>query len=249
MQWYVYHLIDTRVSLPIYVGKGKGRRAQQHVPRALRWKSQGCPFGKGKNAKLWNKILSILESGFEVSHIFIQMFDDEKNALDFEEEEIERIGLENLCNLTKGGEGEQRTQESLKKLSSSLQEFWASEKGLEIRKRFSEERMGEGNPRWGVVESEEHKIARMKNLLATPRWNKGLKGDPRAKGRPKGTLPANVIRCKLLHDDGRIIEGNSLFELTKLSGLSGSTIARLRAGILKKTQSGWRIEILDARTE
>lgn len=210
-----------------------------HFRRAQKWRESGKVAKV--NQKLFNKILSIIDDGFAHECVVVKSFENEKEALSFEEAEISRIGLENLCNLTSGGEGESKSQKTLEKISKSVQSFWSSEEGEALRKRFSEEKAGQGNPMWGVKESEDHKYARMQNFLATPRWNKGLKGDPQQKGHPKGEPTHNSIECKLVNEDGREFSARSLAELARLSGVPLISISRLRAG--HQNRKKWRLEV------
>jgi hypothetical protein len=55
--YYVYELIDPRVNLPFYVGKGKNDRVYFHLSEQSRVKSD--------NARKFNKIQKIRKDGFE----------------------------------------------------------------------------------------------------------------------------------------------------------------------------------------
>lgn len=241
--YYTYHLIDPQTEKVFYVGKGKGRRAYIHLTRALKWRETGTKIS-GANLHLYNKLLKLHDKELQPNYVFVLENVSEIEALTRETEDILSIGIENLCNLTYGGEGETRSPQSLEKLSKSLQKFWASENGEKIKKQFSEERLGENNPMWGKIEDENHKKQRMINFLATPKWNKGLKGDPRSKGPPIGSIPHNVIACRLVNEDGRVVEAISLKELSKLSGVPITSINKLRAGTVKQNKKGWSLVIL-----
>lgn len=122
-------------------------------------------------------------------------------ALDIEKKLILEIGIEKLCNLTEGGEGETRTEEALQKMSIKRKEWLQSEEGKKFILQMSNNRKGSGNPRWGFKEAEEKKKERMKNMLSKPRWNSGLtkENDPRiAKlAHRKGKLPYNAKRIEI----------------------------------------------------
>ena len=99
-KFYVYYLISSNDNNVFYVGKGSGDRMYQHVKIAVR-------DGKKKlsNPKLYNKIVSLLNNGHQViSQIIFESY-DEKTCLNHEVEKIKEIGLNNLCNITEGGEG------------------------------------------------------------------------------------------------------------------------------------------------
>jgi hypothetical protein len=212
------------------------------MTRALHWRETGLSV-PGANFHLYNKLLKLRRNGLEPIYEFVLENVSEKEALAREVEDIQKIGIDNLCNLTYGGEGEARSPEALKKLSASLREFWDSEDGYQMRQKFSENKSGEKNPMWGTIEDEDHKKNRMAPMLSKPRWNVGLKGDPRSKGPPKGNVPHNVIACRLVNKDGRVVEANSMTELSKKSGVPLVTINRLRHGIYKNNKAGWKFEL------
>lgn len=95
MTFYVYQLIDPRNGKPFYIGKGTGNRIDDHEREA-------------KNDVTHPKcdaIRSIWLAGYEVKKEKIKTFISEDDAFSFEEKMIEKIGLDNLTNLTKGGRG------------------------------------------------------------------------------------------------------------------------------------------------
>lgn len=242
MQWYVYHLIDSRNGIVFYVGKGHGRRMYMHEYRARKWNDDGR-VNQRVNRKLYYKILNIIEDGGRVIPTKVFEHGDEKTVLQHECVEIGRIGLQNLCNLTFGGEGETRSAESLKRLSEKRRAWLQTPEGIAYRQRMSEMRRGARNPNWGRIEDEEHKHQRMANMLAKPRWNKGLKGDPRAKGRPKDVPPHNSLQCRIRHKKtGQLFEGRSLNELSRIGPLSLATLNRLRHGHITECKD-WILEI------
>jgi group I intron endonuclease len=104
----------------------------------------------------------------------------------------------------------------------------------EFKNKLSELRKGEKNPRWGFKESNESKKSRMKNMLETPRWNKGLTiaDDPRLKklANRAGQRPPNALECVLINiETNERWEGDSLKSLADSAPISISTINRLRA--------------------
>ncbi len=239
--WYVYHIIDPTINEVFYIGKGSGRRYSIHMIRALKWRKDGTIISGG-NRHLYNKLLKIHDAGLCPKYYIEFESNIEKQVLDREVADISKFGIENLCNLTYGGEGETRSKESLEKLSKSSREFWNSDGGFAMKEKLSQERMGENNPMYGYKMTEEEKKKKVDDLLSVPRWNKGLKGDPRAKGPPLGSLPHNALSCRLINIDGRIVEAKSMKELSKLSGVPLISINRMRGG--KKNRKGWQLEII-----
>lgn len=94
-QFYVYELTDL-TGIPFYVGKGmqfgKYNRLNFHKNH---WQHN-------KNRKLRNKINKL--AGLFNTKILLTS-PDEKECLELEVKLIKQIGLQNLCNLTDGGEG------------------------------------------------------------------------------------------------------------------------------------------------
>jgi len=239
--WYVYHIIDPVTNEVFYIGKGCGKRYSIHMIRALKWRKDGTII-PGGNRHLYNKLLKIVDAGLQPKYSIEFESEIEKQVLDREVMDISKFGIENLCNLTYGGEGETRTKESLEKLSQSLREFWDSEDGYLLREKFSQDKMGDKNPMYGTKMSEKDKRIHVDALLSVPRWNKGLKGDPRSKGHHKGTPANNALHCRLIHENGQIFEAKSMKELSILSGIPLISINRMRQG--KKNKKGWKLEII-----
>lgn len=107
VKFYVYYLIDPRDGVVFYVGKGQGRRMYKHSP------------GSG-NTVLGNKIMEILRAGLKIEYKQIFFTNDEQKALDYEDEVIVQIGLENLCNIISGGGGYSHSVEVKELISRSL---------------------------------------------------------------------------------------------------------------------------------
>lgn len=97
-KYYVYHLIDPRDASVFYVGKGCGNRVKDHERDASKLRFM--------NSEKEDVIHQIWDSGAEVQHAIVRRFENESQAYIFEKSEIERIGIENLTNLTNGGEPE-----------------------------------------------------------------------------------------------------------------------------------------------
>jgi hypothetical protein len=91
--YYVYELIDSRDGSPFYVGKGKGRRVDQHERQAR----------KGTHSPKCNRIRAIWDAGGKVEKRIVREFAREDDAYAFEAQLVERHGLQNLTNIVKGG--------------------------------------------------------------------------------------------------------------------------------------------------
>lgn len=95
-KYYVYHLIDPRDGSVFYVGKGTGDRYKHHERDAARLRF-------ANSEKEW-RIHDIWSCGEKVRRKKVKEFSSESAALDFERPEIDRIGIENLTNISNGGE-------------------------------------------------------------------------------------------------------------------------------------------------
>lgn len=91
--YYVYALIDPRTDAPFYIGKGKGRRINAHELEAQ----------NGGESQKCRVIREINEAGLQVKKVKIAEFAREASAYKRERQEIQRIGMDNLTNLTVGG--------------------------------------------------------------------------------------------------------------------------------------------------
>lgn len=240
--WYTYHIINPETNKVFYVGKGHGRRAYIHMTRALKWRQTG-KIVPGGNKHLYRKLLQIHDKNLQPIYSIVFSSTVEKETLDREEVDIKIFGLENLCNFTHGGEGETKTPETLEKMSKAMRAFWNSDDGYVMREKYSRERSGSKNPMYGIKLDEETIKKKVSALLSVPRWNKGLKGDPRSKGHHKGEPARNALSCRLINEDGRVFEANSIKELSKLSGVPLISIQRLHLGICKKNKKGWKFEL------
>lgn len=149
--YYVYlhlRLNDGRV---FYVGKGKGKRAFDKKNRNVYWKN------------VVNKY------GYDVIIIEDNLIN--KDALEKEIYWIKRIGRENLCNMTDGGEGSEgfkHSSETVQKLKDREPKFGKNNGNygggnwsIETKKRFSEYQkinmLGDKNPFYGKKHSDDTK--------------------------------------------------------------------------------------------
>ena len=185
-QFYVYCLVLNKEI--IYIGKGKKDRSKKHLPLLL--------ANKHVNQKLQNKFNKV-NNKEQLQDIIIYDNLTEELSYQYEIQLIDQIGLDNLCNLTDGGEGgdcitnnprrseiieksaksrigRKVSTETKQRIQAAKQKWYSSQEYEMFKKTLSETRKGDKNPMYGKKESDEHKKERMKNLLSKPRWNKGL---------------------------------------------------------------------------
>jgi len=98
--YYTYVLIDSVTNKIFYVGKGSGNRMYKHIQIA-----KGQSICRNTNKKLYNKIQKIITTGNNVITLKVFENEDEYLILEHEKKLISELGIENLCNLTTGGEG------------------------------------------------------------------------------------------------------------------------------------------------
>lgn len=137
LTWYVYVYRDPINNAVFYVGEGKGNRCKSHLYRATTWQKQNkpCPCGS-LNLHLMRKILKIRESNVEPIVEIVSTFNDEQLAYDFEIQQIKFYGLDNLCNLTNGGEGLRISDERRKQLSDKRKEWLKTEAGIACCEKY-----------------------------------------------------------------------------------------------------------------
>jgi hypothetical protein len=89
--YYVYQLIDPRNNKPFYIGEGKDQRAWSHQK-----------FTSGCNNPHKDRIIrKIQKSGLEVIVKIIYNELTKQQSIQFEEQLIEEIGIDNLTNICK----------------------------------------------------------------------------------------------------------------------------------------------------
>ena len=94
-EFYVYDLIDPRDLCTFYVGKGQGDRVGQHLRESL--------AGRFSNTAKHERIMAIVAAGLRPIEAIISTFDDEAEAIRFEERRIDSFGLANLTNIMARG--------------------------------------------------------------------------------------------------------------------------------------------------
>jgi hypothetical protein len=115
---YVYGLFDQNDDV-FYVGKGTGGRMYDHENVARR---EG--ICSTNNYDLTNKIKNVINSGNEIGYKVFAEDVDEETAYEIEKEKINEIGLDNLCNLTKGGKGCRGIEKIREKQSKATKRRW-----------------------------------------------------------------------------------------------------------------------------
>jgi hypothetical protein len=169
--YYVYELIDPRVNLPFYVGKGKDKRVYFHLSEKSRAKSE--------NKRKYNKIQKIRENGCEPEIKIVKYFENENDAYDYEELLIEKYGrirydengiLTNICESSRppkhkgktyqeiyGDKWEEQIQKRMKTKEKRGNYGGVRKHTEETKKKISQKVAGKNNPSYGVPCSEERK--------------------------------------------------------------------------------------------
>jgi hypothetical protein len=105
--YYVYELIDPRVNLPFYVGKGKDNRVYFHLSEKSRAKSD--------NQRKFNKIQKIRECGYEPEIKIVKYFDIEvRNKKEFAD------GTQTTLQFSRKNKNDQIDVDEMKKVLESL---------------------------------------------------------------------------------------------------------------------------------
>jgi hypothetical protein len=184
--YYVYELIDPRVNLPFYVGKGTGNRVYFHLSEQSRVKSD--------NERKFNKIQKIRKDGYEPEIKIVKYFDNEEDAYNYEEVLIKQYGrirydengiLTNICENLRPPNSKGRTYkviygdkweeeiEKRRKLQIEAGGYGPKEHTEETKRKISEKSAGKNNPSYGVPCSEERK--RKIREKAKERYENGFK--------------------------------------------------------------------------
>ncbi len=165
--YYIYLLINSLDEQVFYVGKGFERRMYWHKSHALK--------GSHHNKHLQNKIRKLLQEGGKIIYQKIFESEDEKLVFEWERETIKKIGFENLCNLTEGGEGSSgflHSADSIQKMKRiAASRNWIGDKNpnfgggnwsKESKRKFSEFKklntLAEKNSFFGKSHSEEARL-------------------------------------------------------------------------------------------
>jgi hypothetical protein len=168
--YYVYELIDSRVNLPFYIGKGKDKRVYFHLSEKSRAKSD--------NFKKFDKIKKIRKEGYEPEVKIVQYFEDENDAYEYEEKLIKIYGrrdideggiLTNICESSRPPKLKGKTYQEIygddwkdqiekrRKLQLSVGGYGPKKHTEETKRKISEKVSGKNNPSYGVPCSKERK--------------------------------------------------------------------------------------------
>jgi hypothetical protein len=239
--YYVYELIDPRVNLPFYVGKGKNDRVYFHLSEKSRAKSE--------NKRKYNKIQKIRENGHEPEIKIVKYFEDENDAYDYEEILIEKYGrmrydengiLTNICESSRPPKLKGRTYQEIygdeweeqiekrRKAQIDAGGYGPKKHTQETKNKISAKVAGENNPSYGVPCSEERKEKIRKK--AKERYENGFKP------------PCSTLYI-LTSPEG--VEYNVFGELQKFCKDNNISYATMHAAIMYNRQgprkNGWSI--------
>jgi len=117
---YVYLLIDPRNNKIFYVGKGKGNRINQHLLGAL--------DDNTKETEKIKRIREIQNAKLEVKHTVLRHELTDKEALEVESAVIDVLGKDNLTNIVKGHNSEDK---GIMKLEDIKIKYEAEEANIE----------------------------------------------------------------------------------------------------------------------
>ena len=239
--YYVYELIDPRVNLPFYVGKGKNDRVYFHLSEKSRAKSD--------NERKFNKIQKIRKEGYEPEIKIVEYFENENDAYVYEEQLIKKYGrsrydengiLTNICESSRPPKHKGRTYQEIygdkweeqiekrRNLQIKSGGYGPKKHTEETKKKISEKVAGKNNPSYGVPCSEERK--RKISDKAKQRYEKGF-------------LSPSAKKWKLISPDGQeyIIVGK-LKQFCKLHNISYATIsAAVKYNRTGPRRNGWTI--------
>jgi len=240
--YYVYELIDPRVNLPFYVGKGKDNRVYFHLSEKSRAKSD--------NERKFNKIQKIRKEGYEPEIKIVQYFENENDAYNYEEQLIKKYGrirydeggiLTNICESSrppklKGktyqeiyGDNWEYQIENRRQAQIDAGGYGPKKHTEETKRKISEKVAGKNNPSYGVPCSEDKK--RKISERAKERFSTGFKS-PSSK------------TWKLISPEGTeytIIGG--LQEFCKFHNISYATMcAAIKYNRTGPRKNGWSIK-------
>jgi len=239
--YYVYELIDPRVNLPFYVGKGKNDRVYFHLSEKSRARSD--------NQKKFNKIQKIREEGYEPEIKIVKYFDNEDSAYLYEESLIKQYGrirydedgiLTNICESSrppklKGktyqeiyGDNWEEQVEKRRTLQIEAGGYGPKKHTKETKRKISEKVAGKNNPSYGVPCSEERK--RKISDKAKQRYSNGF-------------TPPSAKTWKLISPEGKeyIIIGE-LKKFCKSHNISYATMcAAIKYNRTGPRRNGWTI--------
>lgn len=240
--YYVYELIDPRVNLPFYVGKGKNERVYFHLSEQSRAKTD--------NERKYNKIQKIRKDGYEPEIKIVEYFEDKNDAYNYEEQLIKKYGrirydqngiLTNICESSRPPTVKGRTYQEIygdkweeqiekrRKLQIEAGGYGPSKHTQKTKDKISAKVSGEKNPSYGVPCSEERREKIRKK--AKERFQNGFKS------------PTSVTYI-LISPEDEIFEVYG--ELKKFCKDKGISYATMHAAVMYDRRgprrNGWSIE-------
>lgn len=213
-----------------YVGKGTGTRIHSNSSRNLHWHNINKKYGR---------VCEIKKGGMIT-----------EDACDYEINLIKEIGMENLCNLSEGGDsgalGLKHSEEHKKKMSEFMK--------INTRERMS--KYGYVHPCTGNIASDSKKeklsnktkefwsnpdnkalmIKNIKKSLSNPETIKKMKDKNLGKNNPNY---GGQLRL-LIHKDGSVFSGTQ-HDIYTILNLNKGNLSQMFLG-KRKTVSGWRIK-------
>ena len=231
VRYYVYHLIDPRDDSVFYVGKGQRTRGNDHLKEAV------SP-AKGSQHPKDLRIREILGAGEDVHVEVVERFSLEADALDYERDEIARIGLENLTNILSGYESSKARIDRMNADTGSLivkQEFFC-QRYIEMgnaseayRQSYNAENMNNdsirveanrllNNPNVALRVNELQELHRLRHEVTVDTITRELIEDrqfAREQGQASAAISATVHKAKL---------HGLMAEKTEVTGAGGGPI-------------------------
>jgi hypothetical protein len=240
--YYVYELIDPRVNLPFYVGKGKDDRVYFHLSEKTRAKSD--------NKRKFNKIQKIRKEGYEPEVKIVEYFENENDAYFYEESLIQKYGrirydeggiLTNICESSRPPNHRGKTYQEIygdkwedqiekrRNLQLSVGGYGPKKHSEETKRKISQKVAGENNPSYGIPCSEERK--RKISEKAKERYAAGFK-----------TPSAKIWKLTSPKNEEYVIIGG-LKEFCKSQNISYATMsAAIKYNRKGPRTNGWSIE-------
>ena len=240
--YYVYELIDPRVNLPFYVGKGKDNRVYFHLSEKSRAKSD--------NQRKFNKIQKIRKEGYEPEVKIVEYFENENDAYFYEESLIQKYGrirydeggiLTNICESSRPPNHRGKTYQEIygdkwedqiekrRNLQLSVGGYGPKKHSEETKRKISQKVAGENNPSYGIPCSEERK--RKISEKAKERYAAGFK-----------TPSAKIWKLTSPENEEYVIIGG-LKEFCKSQNISYATMsAAIKYNRKGPRTNGWSIE-------
>lgn len=236
----MYTYIDPRGHIPFYIGKGKGRRAYDHL----------LPCYLKQKTMFYNKLRGMLAKGVKPEIVFLYKNLSERKAFEIEEIFIATYGRRDLgtgclCNHTDGREGTSGRRHS-KEAKQKMSETRKGKKfSIETRQKLSEARKGKkhsekakqkiGNASKGRKHSEEVK----------QKIGEAGRGRKHSKETKQKISNANIKRRHAVEsynlETGQIIRQFESLCAAEREGFHRSSIRQTVKGTIKSHKNlGWR---------